>query len=127
VVKLEKELTNMQTSMVQNYRQELEQKKEKLRDAEEQCKKAESGSGDSGVDFIKGMLKDCDNQSLALKDTVNQLKIEMAQKQRLGRANQEELHRIKKEVASYKGDLQQIENENKYIEEKLKTFGNASN
>ena len=61
--------------------------KEKLRDAEEQFKKAESGSGDSGAEFIKGMLKDCENQSLALKGKVDQLKIEMAQKQRLGKAN----------------------------------------
>jgi hypothetical protein len=42
-----------------NTQQELGDKKEKLRDAEEQLKKA--GDGKDGQEFIKGMVKDNQN------------------------------------------------------------------
>ena len=59
--KLEQEVEELKREGLVQGNQELEAKKEQLRDSEDQFKKFLSGKQESNDDYIANMIKDCQN------------------------------------------------------------------
>jgi len=51
----------LQSDSLPSCDQELKNKKEQLRDAEDQYKKLQSGEQNDGKEFVESMFKDCEN------------------------------------------------------------------